>query len=954
MTRKTVSKEAVQERPQAAVRPPALNNDFKESRLLLALMENSSEMIALLDRQANIVYTSPSVKRILGWSSADLTGRYSFGFAHPDDLALLKEWFERVLSAPGCSSVGDCRARTPDGRWMWLEVSFKNLLHDENIGAVVVNFHDISDRKKLDAERQVMFETVQAMNDTSNLDELLARIHRSLKTVVSAENCFVALHDSSTGLFHFPFLADQHEPEPPPPQEMARTCTAYVFRSGRPQLIPRRDFARLVKQGEFDFVGTPSASWLGVPLRTPTETIGVLVVQHYEDENAYSERDLELLASVGGQIALAIERKRNEQALRKEQEENTVIFNSARSVILYKDRDFRILRANAAAREFFGIRLDGLHCSEIAKFSITPMDVSQAEERAVIETSEPMLGSTEKWINSRGEERTLQVDRLPYRDAMGELVGVIIFATDVTEARKSQDLLEKTQQVLTESEARYRQLFENAAYGIYRTTASGYILEANPALVTMLGYESRDEILDARAEDWYNVPEERAALVNETVTRGRVDGREVEWKRRDAKVVHVRLSARIVKGDRPGAEYIEGIAENITERRALENQLSQAQRMEAVGRLAGGVAHDFNNLLMVIRGHADLLLERVGSSHPDHRKVDQIKKAADRAATLTRQLLAFGRMQILQPRLLDLNVIVNEMGKMLPPLLGEQIGLQIATARGIGNVKADPSQLEQVILNLAVNARDAMPNGGRLRIETAEVELREDEARLRPPLLPGRFVVLTVTDTGIGMDAATQAHIFEPFFTTKEKGKGTGLGLATVYGVVKQSGGYIWVTSEPDKGACFEIYLPRVKAAAEIERETPHHETPQGTETILLVEDQRDVREVAREFLQISGYKVLEAKDGTEALSVAEAHGSSIDLMITDMIMPGMTGTELAAQMKELRPDMRVIFMSGYADYSGDGPPRDGKSLTLQKPFTRKQLTQAVHQVLADGVPLKS
>ena len=953
MKRKPESISTEGARIDAPARPHAAAQEVTESRLLLALMENSAEMIALLDEQANIIFTSPSVKRILGWSNEDLSGKYSFGFAHPDDLALLKEWFERVLSAPGCSSVGDCRARTADGSWRWLEVSFANLLHDENIGAVVVNFHDISDRKKLDAERQVILDILQATSDTQNLDELLRKFHRALKTVCYAENCFVALHDPVTGLFHFPFLADRHDPEPPPPQKIGRTCTAYVFRSGKPQLIPRRDFARLVKQGEFDLVGTPSASWLGVPLKTPTANIGVLVVQHYEDENAYTERDLELLASVGGQIALAIERKRTEEALSKEQQENTIIFNSARSLILYKDRDFRIIRANTAAREFFGRNLDGLHCMEIAKFAVTPFDSSLAEEHAVIETGESMLGSLEKWKNARGEDRTLHIDRIPFRDRFGDVAGVIIFATDVTEQSESKELLDRTRRVLVESETRYRQLFENAAYGIYRTTADGRVLEANPALVAMLGYQSRSDLLKGRAHDWYALPDEREALIHETISRGRLDGREVDWLKRDGTVVHVRLSARLIRGENPGGDYLEGIAENITERRALEMQLQQAQRMEAVGRLAGGVAHDFNNLLMVIRGHADLLLERVGTSHPDHRKVDQIKKAADRAATLTRQLLAFGRMQVLQPRVLDLNMIVNEMGRMLPPLLGEQIGLQIVTSDILGSVKADPSQLEQVILNLAVNARDAMPDGGRLRIETSEIELREDDVRKRPPLEPGKFVVLTVTDTGIGMDAATQAHIFEPFFTTKEKGKGTGLGLATVYGVVKQSGGYIWVTSEPNRGARFEIYLPRVKAARETKPEAPREDAPSGSETILLVEDQRDVREVAREFLQLSGYKVFEAKDGLEALAIADSHPGAIDLMITDMIMPGMTGAELAAQMKDVRPEIRVIFMSGYADYAGEKPAPDAKSVTLQKPFTRAQLTQTVHQVLMDHAVVK-
>jgi signal transduction histidine kinase/CheY-like chemotaxis protein len=412
----------------------------------------------------------------------------------------------------------------------------------------------------------------------------------------------------------------------------------------------------------------------------------------------------------------------------------------------------------------------------------------------------------------------------------------------------------------------------------------------------------------------------------------------------------VRLSSRVIR-EPNGERCFEGIVENVTEWRALETQLRQAQKMEAVGRLAGGVAHDFNNLLMVIKGHSELLMERTASEHPDFRKIDQIKKAADRAAGLTRQLLAFSRMQVMQPRVMDLNCTITEMGKMLPHLIGEDIELAILTKPELGHVKADAGQMEQVILNLAVNARDAMPEGGKLLIETSNVELDDAYARTHPPLISGRFVMLAVTDTGIGMNAATQAHIFEPFFTTKEKGKGTGLGLATVYGVVKQSGGFLWVYSELGKGTTFKIYLPRVDEVAETESEKKHKEEfARGSGTILLAEDEKEVREVTREFLELAGYTVIDAKDGADALTLAEKYTGKIELLVTDMVMPGIGGRELAKRLTVVRPGLKVIYMSGYSEYANfRNEDFELRNVMLQKPFTRAVLASAVHKMLENG-----
>ncbi len=525
----------------------------------------------------------------------------------------------------------------------------------------------------------------------------------------------------------------------------------------------------------------------------------------------------------------------------------------------------------------------------------------------------------------------------------GVVTGAVVTFRDVTDGHRAR-------QVLRESEARYRLLVENAAYGIFRTAPDGKFLDANNALATMLGYSSTDELLTVNIrESIYAQPEKREALIAATIAKGFADGLELEWVRKDGQPVMVRLSARLIR-DPNGDSYFEGIVENVTEWRALETQLRQAQKMEAVGRLAGGVAHDFNNLLMVIKGHTELLMERTAPDHPDFRKIDQIKKAADRAAGLTRQLLAFSRMQVMQPHVMDLNATITEMGKMLPRLIGEDIELAILTKPELGHVKADAGQIEQVVLNLTVNARDAMPKGGKLLIETSNVELDEAYARTHPPLMPGRYVMLAVTDTGIGMDAATQAHIFEPFFTTKEKGKGTGLGLATVYGVVKQSGGFVWVYSELGKGTSFKIYLPRVDDIPDADSDKKRkEELPRGSGTVLLAEDEKEVREVAREFLELSGYTVMEAKDGAEAIELAEKHAGTIDLLVTDMVMPGIGGRELATRLQAVRPGLKVIYMSGYTEYANfKNEEFDLRTVMLQKPFTRALLAASVQKVLND------
>jgi PAS domain S-box-containing protein len=726
----------------------------------------------------------------------------------------VRDVFKLLIEKYGSVKDFEYEVRRRDGAKIWISENAHVVRNpDGEILSYEGTIEDITARKRAELERQVSFEIIHAVNVTDNLDDLLGLIHLALKKVLYAENCFIALYESGTGKFHFPFFVDQFD-QAPPPQRVGKSCTAHVYRTGQAMLIPQRTFDLLAEEGKVELVGTPSPAWLGVPLRTPAATIGVLVVQHYEDENAYTERDQEFLGSVGGQIALAIERKRSEERVRESEARLRVLVEQLPAVLWTVDRNLRFTSALGAGFTRLKIKPDALLGTSLLDYFETSDQTFlpiAAHRRAV--AGEPMTFHVE-W---KSGSYACHVE--PLRDSDGQVSGAICMSLD------------------------------------------------------------------------------------------------------------------------------------ITDRKQLEEQLRQAQKMEAVGRLAGGIAHDFNNLLMVIQGYSDLLVERLPGADPLRRNAEQIQMASQRASSLTRQLLAFSRKQMLAPKILNVQSVVAEMEKILRRLIGEDIQLETSSAPDLGLVRADRSQIEQVILNLAVNARDAMPQGGRLTIETANVEL--DSSYSHPPavLSPGRYVMLAVTDNGCGMDAETQAHVFEPFFTTKEKGKGTGLGLATVYGVVKQSGGYVWVYSEPGRGTSFKIYLPRIEETAVPAGRDGKSETqiPQcGSETILLVEDEKGVRELAREYLASSGYTVIEAEDGHTALELAAMHVGQIHLLLTDVVMPGISGRELAERVSQIRPGIKIIYMSGYTDQAVvHHGILQNDAVLLQKPFTLMTLAGKLREMLA-------
>jgi len=794
--------------------PAQQNHQSAEIRLqfLEQMFQASPDGLSIADSSHRVLLANETFVRMFEYESAEVVGQPLENLVVPPDRIAESRWVTEAL-AKGQRITLETQRRKKDGTLLDVSVSCAPLLLDGKMAGYYAGYHDISDRKRVEALSSALYRVAEKSSSAHDLQQFFAAVHGIVDELMYARNFYIALYDPASDLLTFPYFVDEQD-SAPVPKKLGVGLTDYLIRSGQPLLATPEVLQAMEDRGEVARNGSRSLDWMGVPLKVNNHTFGALVVQTYSKNIRYGERDKEILTFVARQLASAVEIKRNEQALRR-------------------------------------------------------------------------------------------------------------------------------------SEARYRSLVQSSVYGIYRSSLEGRFLDVNPALITMLGYASAEEVLTLDPErDVFAHSEEHTRLIEEFRRTGRLDGMEVKWKRNDGKAITVRISGRAVSSADEPADVLEAIAEDVTERRVLEDQFRQAQKMEAVGRLAGGVAHDFNNLLMVISGYAEVMLTAFEADHPMREKALAIQQASDRATTLTRQLLAFSRRQLLELKVVDVNAIVADMERLLRPLIGEAVEFIASLTPEAAHTRADAGQLEQVLMNLVVNAKDAMPGGGTLTLQTEKIVVDETH-RLGPTFIrPGQYVMLSVRDTGMGMDKETQSRIFEPFFTTKEKGKGTGLGLSTVYGIVKQTGGYVMVQSEPGHGSTFQIYLPRVEGVAEKQAAPVALTALGGTETVLLVEDEESVRQLVRETLAAKGYRVMEAQNGESGIAVAAQHDGKIDLVITDVVMPGMGGRELVKQLAQSRPQTRVLYLSGYTeDAISEGTLESGAPF-LQKPFTLQNLSRKVREVL--------
>jgi len=819
-------------------------------------------------------------------------------------------------------------------------------LNGRSVGRVW-SFRDVTARRRAECVQEAVYRISHTAHTAENLQELLRAIHEIVGELMPAKNFYVSLYDAEKDLLEFPYFVDEIDLTcDVKPRKLRKGLTEYVLRTGQPLLATPEVYERLVAAGEAELIGAPSIDWLGVPLKVKDRTIGVVVTQTYSPGVRYGESERDILTFVSSQMAMAIERKRVEDAWREQSELLQRIVDNIPVMLVFLDEQGRLSWGNREWTRTLGYDVADASARDI----FAELYPDPRERQRVRDSIGAPVG---EWTDFRTRTRHGATLDTIWANAPLTGGGWLAIGMDVTDRKRAEE--------------RYRSFIAQSSEGVSRLEidppvpinlteeeqvdrlyAGGLIAECNDAMARMYGFDEANELLGTRLSDLHNVTDPVNREQIRAFIRGgyRVSDSETREHDREGRP---RVFLNNVVGFVEDGQLVRvwGTQRDVTEQRHLEEQFRQSQKMEAVGQLAGGIAHDFNNLLTAILGNTQLLLRELPPGDAMHGDVEEIRKASERAASLTRQLLAYSRRQMLQPEVLDLNVVMAEMDKMLRRLIGEHIDLVAVFAPDLGRVRADPNQIEQVIVNLAVNARDAMPDGGKLTIATANVDLDETFAQAHLGSVPGSYAMLAVTDTGVGMDATVRAHLFEPFFTTKEVGKGTGLGLATVYGIVKQSGGYISVSSAPGHGSSFKIYLPRIATPAEPPAGAPKGGPAPGSETVLVVEDEPAVLTLSRRALESQGYVVLAASDADAALRVVERHGGMIHLLLTDVVMPGLSGRELADRLSAQRPGIRVLYMSGYP---GDAVVQHGTlplgSAFLQKPFSPDGLARKVRDVL--------
>ncbi len=932
---------------EEALRADILGRELAERKLraseerFRALVEHSLDIVVLLDAAGTVLYASESTNRVLGYDAVENVGQSAFAFVDPNDRPELERLFLELVAIPGHVMQTQFRARHKDGSWRYVEGTAINRLADPAVGAVVFNYRDITERKR---SEQVLNATLSLLAATleSTADGIL---------VIDGEGRIASYNDKYARIWRVP------------DEVLASRDAGRLERFLEEQLVDPEGFRAKLDQ---------------LARRPDAESFDLLLFRDGRAFERYSQPQ-----RIAGTVVGRVFSFRDVTNQTRAERVQTAVYRIADAANTAPDLPallrtiHDIISGLMAASNFYIAIYDPGSATLSFPYFVDEYDIVDAPRplgrgltEYVLRTGQPLLATPDVHaaLEGRGE---VELIGTPSLDWLGvplkthdRTIGVLVaqsYAEGLRFGEAEKHILQfvstqvalaidrkRAEEGLQASEHKYRLLFDSNPEPMWvhdRDTLR--FLAVNHAALTRYGY-TRDQFLSMTVRDVYR--EADPATLDQALRPAAGGGPATDvtqvHHRRDGTAFEVEVSGGEIAFESRPARLV--LARDVTERRHLEEQLRQSQKMEAVGRLAGGIAHDFNNLLTAILGYCQLLERQLEHDEVSRKDVEEVRRAAERAASLTQQLLAFSRKQVLRVQSVNLNAVVADVEKLLRRMIGEDIELVTVLRGHVAPVRADPNQLQQVLVNLAINARDAMPKGGRLTIATAQVEPDDPDTREHPPTDGGRYVALEVSDTGLGMDAHTRAHLFEPFFTTKDVGKGTGLGLATVYGIIKQFGGYIWVHSEPGQGATFKIHLPCGEEVAD-ELPAPAVRPPRGSETVLIVEDEESVRSLAQKVLRSEGYTVLDACAGPEALGVRASYTGRIHLLLTDVIMPGMSGRELAEQLIPLDYSMRVLYMSGYTD---DAMLRRGVlekgTAYIQKPFTPDALARRVREVL-DG-----
>ncbi|MDB6066584.1 MAG: Blue-light-activated protein [Pedosphaera sp.] len=919
----------------------------QKERRFRALSENSLDIVTILNQEGLFIYNSLSVVRMLGYQAEELLGQSAFSLVHPEDLERVQQDFRHCVENPELTTVSNFRVRHHDGTWRQFETICKSLLGDPEIAGVVVNSRDVTERHRIEHYNRILSTLGLKLSAAISAEEAAKVIGHAADELFGWDCCSLNLYspdeDKIYPILSFETSHGRKQEIPKSQTDMSPTTQTRRILTQGGELILREEFeggaGHSAGMGGKDF---PTASQMFVPIRNGTRVIGILTIQSYR-ARAYDQRDLGALQTLADYCGGALERVRVEQALRESEGRFRQLFEHSPDAVFVEDASGEVLDANLAAAQLQGIPLEKLIGSRVA--DLVPLS---KRERTLKEFNSMFRGESRQVegmsLTADGREIPVEV-RSTLIDYSGK-VALLLHVRDLSERKHAAEALKG-------SEIRFHSIWENSVDGMRLTDESGTIIAVNEAFCNLVGMERKElegKLLTATYPETENL-EEKLRSYRERFKERSVERRvEQRMTFRNGKSVELERSNSFVESHGQRTLLL-GLFRDITEQKRMAEQLRHSQKMDAIGQLAGGVAHDFNNILTVIQGHASLLKNFGELPELMAGSAEQIQQAAERAAGLTRQLLTFSRRQMMQPKQVDLNEVVNNMTKMLGRILGEDIKLQFHYSPVIPPVHADVGMLEQVLLNLAVNSRDAMPSGGQLIIKVWVLHVGWENASEHPERRQGKFACLSVTDTGSGIETKTLPHIFEPFFTTKAVGKGTGLGLATVYGIVRQHEGWIEVDSQIGHGTTFRVFLPCSGEAKGGPEQRAREDSPRGgAELILVVEDEETVRELVCSILKGSGYRVLEAAAGAEALGIWSEHKAGIDLLLTDIVMPdGMTGRDLAEKLQAEKPGLKAIFTSGYSsDIVGkDFVIQEGVNF-IQKPYMPQKLTSLVRKCL-DG-----